>query len=102
MLNPRRLVLMLLFLSPLVLFVNSTSAAAFKRVHEGDEAPAFSLPDVTGAMVDLTTYKDAPLTIVSFWALWSPEIRALLKDVQRLRRGRRQGRQGSGPQGGWA
>lgn len=84
MLSCRRLVSVLLCLSPLVLFVNSTSAAAFKRVHEGDDAPTFSLPDVTGTSVDLSAYKETPLTIVSFWALWSPKSEPLLKDVQRL------------------
>ncbi|MBI5016743.1 MAG: redoxin domain-containing protein [Deltaproteobacteria bacterium] len=80
----RRLAHVLLFLSPLVLFVNSTSAAAFKRVHEGDAAPSFALADLAGSPVDLQSFKDGPLTIVTFWALWSPKSEPLLQDVQRL------------------
>lgn len=84
MFNCRRLATVLLCLSPLVLFVNSTSAAAFKRVHEGDAAPTFALPDLAGAPVDLASFKEGPLTIVTFWALWSPKSEPLLHDVQRL------------------
>ena len=63
MLNCRRLATVLLCLSPLILFVNSTSAAAFKRVHEGEEAPAFTLPRDGGGKVSLKDFKGSNLVL---------------------------------------
>jgi peroxiredoxin/Tfp pilus assembly protein PilF len=64
--------------------VDSTSAAAFKRVHMGDQAPSFTLPDLNGNPVSLDAHKDGPLTIVTFWALWSPKSEPLLRDIQKI------------------
>lgn len=74
----------LLCLSALTFFVNSTSAAAFKRVHSGEVAPSFTLPDLDGNPVSLDDRKDGPLTIVTFWALWSPKSEPLLQDIQKI------------------
>jgi peroxiredoxin len=74
----------LLCLSALTFFVNSTSAAAFKRVRSGEVAPSFTLPDLDGNPVSLDDRKEGPLTIVAFWALWSPKSEPLLQDIQKI------------------
>jgi len=73
----------LLCLSALT-FVDSTSAAAFKRVKEGDAAPVFTLPALDGGSVSLEEYKDNTLTIISFWGTWNPRSKDLLIDEQKL------------------
>lgn len=79
-----RSVLVLLCLSIATLIGTSTSAAAFKEVHTGDTAPSFTLPDLDGTPVSLDDHKDSPLTIVTFWALWSPKSEPLLQDIQKI------------------
>lgn len=79
-----RLVTALLCLSALTLFVNSTSAAAFKQVHAGEQAPSFTLPDLDGNPISLDDHREGPLTIVTFWALWSPKSEPLLQDIQKI------------------
>jgi len=73
-----------LCLAALTLFCDSTSAAAFKRVHQGETPPTFTLPDVGGKQVKLEDYRQGPLTILTFWALWSPKSVPLLQDIQKL------------------
>lgn len=81
----RRFVLAVCMLSAMTFCVDSTSAAAFKHVAAGDEVAAFSLPDPAGAKVDFSDlHGDGPLTIVVFWALWSPKSATQLQDVQKL------------------
>ncbi len=80
----RRLASAILVLVAFTLLVDSTSAAAFKRVHKGESAPTFTLPDLDGKPYDLAARKDAPLTILVFWALWSPNSAPLLTEVQKL------------------
>ncbi|MEW6489866.1 MAG: redoxin domain-containing protein [Thermodesulfobacteriota bacterium] len=81
----RRFVLAVCVLSAMTFFVDSTSAAAFKHVAVGDEVAAFSLPDTAGGKVDFgELHGDGPLTIVVFWALWSPKSATQLDDVQKL------------------
>lgn len=80
-----RFALAVCVLSALTFFVDSTSAAAFKHVAVGDQVPSFSLPDASGSKVDLAAlHGDGPLTIVVFWALWSPKSATQLEDVQKL------------------
>jgi len=75
----------ILFLAiSLFLGLDTTSAAAFKRVHGGQQAPTFTLNDLDGRPVSLDAYRDGPLTILVFWALWSPRSVPLLQEVQRL------------------
>ncbi|MDF1555028.1 MAG: redoxin domain-containing protein, partial [Deferrisomatales bacterium] len=74
----------LLCLAAVTLIVNSTSAAAFKRVHAGEEAPSFTLPDLDGNAISLDAHREGPLTIVTFWALWSPKSEPLLQDIQKI------------------
>ncbi|WP_025324340.1 TlpA disulfide reductase family protein [Deferrisoma camini] len=68
----------------LFLGLDTTSAAAFKRVHGGQQAPTFTLNDLDDRPVSLDAYRDGPLTILVFWALWSPRSVPLLQEVQRL------------------
>ena len=68
----------------LLLGLDTTSAAAFKRVSAGQPAPSFSLPDLDGRTVSLEEFRGSPCTILVFWALWSPRSLPLLKDVQKL------------------
>jgi len=79
-----RSAIVLLCLSLLTLIGTSTSAAAFKEVRAGDTAPSFTLPDLDGTLVSLDDHKDSPLTIVTFWALWSPKSEPLLQDIQKI------------------
>jgi peroxiredoxin len=66
-------------------FVDSTSAAAFKHVAVGDEVAAFTLADTAGMKLDFAElHGDGPLTIVVFWAIWSPKSATQLQDVQKL------------------
>ncbi len=62
----------------------TASAAAFKRVHPGEPAPAFTLPDLDGNPVSLESFRESPATLVVFWAIWSPRSVPLLKEAQRL------------------
>lgn len=81
----QRFAALVLTIATLTCFVDSTSAAAFKNVHEGDEAPAFTLPDPDGNPVELTAlHGEGPLTILVFWATWNPNSAPQLRDVQRL------------------
>lgn len=78
----------LVLLVALCLFVvglDSTSAAAFKRVRTGEPAPAFTLNDLDGNPVNLEDFRNGPLTILAFWALWSPRSIPLLQDLQKLK-----------------
>jgi len=81
----RRVAVFTCLFAILTLFVESTSAAAFKHVHEGDEMPTFTLPTLDGTPLDLKAYHgEGPLTILVFWALWSPNSAPQLEDVQKL------------------
>lgn len=80
----RRLASAFLVLAAFIFLVDSTSAAAFKRVKQGDPAPTFILSDLDGKTYDLADRKEGPLTILVFWALWSPNSEPLLKEVQKL------------------
>ncbi|GAB4257475.1 MAG: hypothetical protein Kow0092_04410 [Deferrisomatales bacterium] len=82
--NRKRLLAAALCAAALAFVVDSTSAAAFKRVHVGESAPPFTLPDVDGNPVSLESYRSGPLTVVTFWALWSPKSAPLLEDLQKL------------------
>ncbi len=68
----------------LLLGLDTTSAAAFKRVRAGEPAPSFTLQDLDGKPVSLEEFRGNPCTILVFWALWSPRSLPLLKDVQKL------------------
>jgi peroxiredoxin len=81
----QRFAALVLTIATLTCFVDSTSAAAFKNVHEGDEAPAFTLPAPDGNPVELTAlHGEGPLTILVFWATWNPNSAPQLADVQKL------------------
>ncbi len=83
--HAQRFAALVLTIATLTCFVDSTSAAAFKNVHEGDEAPAFTLPDPDGNPVELAAlHGEGPLTILVFWATWNPNSAPQLEDVQRL------------------
>ncbi len=79
-----RCVVVFLCLALVTSSVASTSAAAFKRVKEGDTAPGFQLPGSDGQTLTLEEYREGPLTVLVFWALWSDKSTPLLKDVQAL------------------
>ncbi len=71
-------------LSMLLPGLPTASAAAFKRVHPGEPAPVFSLPDLEGQPVSLEAFRENPATLVVFWAIWSPRSVPLLKEAQKL------------------
>lgn len=83
--HAQRFAALVLAIATLTCFVDSTSAAAFKNVHEGDEAPSFALADADGGPVELAAvHGEGPLTILVFWATWNPNSAPQLADVQRL------------------
>jgi len=84
MVMTRRYLCVGLCLASLTCFCDATSAAAFKQVHQGESSPTFTLPDMSGKPVKLEDFRQGPLTILSFWALWSPKSTPLLQDIQKL------------------
>ncbi len=84
MANIRRLTWLAVALAFMITAVETTSAAAFKRVKAGDAAPGFTLPDLDGVPVTLDEYRGDPLTAVCFWAMWSPKSALILKDLGKL------------------
>ncbi len=80
----RRLTWLAVALAFMITAVETTSAAAFKRVKAGDAAPGFTLPDLDGVPVTLDEYRGSPLTAVCFWAMWSPKSALILGDLGRL------------------
>lgn len=65
----------------LVLLVLPRSAPALEGLRLGDEAPAFSLPDLSGASHALATPGDRP-RVVLFWSTWSPRSLEVLRDFR--------------------
>ncbi len=66
------------------LYAVPTAAAAFRNVQEGNEAPGFTLTDLSGASVSLDAYKKQKAVILVFWATWSERSLAELRDIEKL------------------
>jgi len=69
--------------APAALPVNAR--AAFKNVEVGQPPPAFSLKDFDGRVWDSAAHQVAGVTVIVFWATWSPRSREILVDLERLR-----------------
>lgn len=67
-----------------LLFVSPPSAAAFKNVAEGSEAPSFKLKAPDGSEVSLDGYKKEKAVILVFFATWSDRAMAELSDLQKF------------------
>lgn len=59
--------------------------AAFKNVEVGQSPPAFSLKDLDGRLWDSAAHLGSGVTVIVFWATWSPRSREILADLERLR-----------------
>lgn len=69
-----------------VLSVAPPSAAAFRNVSEGAEAPAFRLRSADGSEVALEGYKKEKAVVLVFFATWSERAMTQLADLEKLSR----------------
>ena len=63
----------------------STAGAAFKNVEVGSPPPPFSLEDAGGRRRESGELLPGGVTVVVFWAAWSPRSREILADLEQLR-----------------
>jgi tetratricopeptide (TPR) repeat protein len=61
------------------------AAAAFKNVAVGQPAPAFELKDLEGRAWQSAQHLPGRVSVVVFWATWSPRSREILADLEKLR-----------------
>jgi Tfp pilus assembly protein PilF/thiol-disulfide isomerase/thioredoxin len=59
-------------------------SAAFKRVVRGQNPPAFSAEDIEGREWKSSDLLGKKVTVVVFWATWSPRSREILADLDAL------------------
>jgi thiol-disulfide isomerase/thioredoxin len=81
---PLRVALLLLPLQVLSLFATPHLSAAFKRVAVGDKPPAFELTSLDGVKVSSDSIYGAEVTVMVFWATWSPRSSEILADLEKL------------------
>ena len=60
-------------------------AAAFKNVEVGQPSPAFALKDLEGRGWESPVHLAGRVSVVVFWATWSPRSREILEDLEKLR-----------------
>jgi len=60
-------------------------AAAFKNVTLGQQPPAFTLKDLDGRSWESAALLGRGVTVVVFWATWSPRSGEILEDLEKLR-----------------
>jgi tetratricopeptide (TPR) repeat protein len=70
----------------LVAFVPPPSAAAFRNVSEGGEAPGFKLKSSAGVELSLDSLKKEKAVVMVFFATWSDRAMAQLADLEKLSR----------------
>lgn len=80
-----RVCLLLLMAQSLSLFVTPHLSAAFKNVGQGDRPPAFELADLDGAKVSSGDILSEGVTVIVFWATWSPRSSEILADLEKLK-----------------
>lgn len=68
----------------LLVFTPPPSAAAFKNVAEGAEAPGFKLKAIDGSEVSLDSYKKDKAVVLVFFATWSERAMSQLADLEKL------------------
>lgn len=61
------------------------AAAAFKNVEVGQQAPGFVLKDLEGRNWESAAHLGSVVSVVVFWANWSPRSRELIEDLEKLR-----------------
>jgi tetratricopeptide (TPR) repeat protein len=76
----------LLAVQMLPLLVAPHLSAAFKRVAAGDRPPPFELENLDGDQVRSSDLYGKGVTVVVFWATWSPRSSEILADLESLRR----------------
>jgi len=60
-------------------------AAAFKNVEIGQMPPAFALKDLEGRSWESAAHLGSGVSVLVFWATWSPRSREILDDLEKLR-----------------
>ena len=75
----------LLSLCGLVAALPERGAAAFKNVEIGQQPPAFALNDLDGRRWESAAHLPGRVSVVVFWATWSPRSREILEDLEKLR-----------------
>lgn len=60
-------------------------AAAFKNVAVGQPPPAFTLKDLEGRAWDSAAHLGRVVSVLVFWATWSPRSREIIADLEKLR-----------------
>jgi len=60
-------------------------SAAFKNVEVGQPPPAFTLKDLDGGSWNSAAHLGRGVSVVVFWATWSPRSREILVDLEKLR-----------------
>jgi len=75
----------LLSLCGLLAALPQRGAAAFKNVEVGQQPPAFALNDLDGRRWESAAHLRGVVSVVVFWATWSPRSREILDDLEKLR-----------------
>lgn len=81
-----RVTLMVTLIQTLFHVLTPSVSAAFKNVARGDKAPLFTLKDGDGKEWSNAEAFAGKVTVVVFWAGWSPRSREILEDLEKLRR----------------
>jgi len=81
-----KVALMVALLQGLFHILTPSVSAAFKNVAAGDMAPPFTLADRDGKEWSSDEAFGGKVTVVVFWAGWSPRSREILEDLEKLRR----------------
>ncbi len=86
---PRRIVPIaaaLAMVCAMLSFLTPPSAAAFKNVAEGSEAPGFKLKAADGSEVSLEGFRKDNVVVLVFFATWSERAMTQLADLEKLSR----------------
>ena len=75
----------LLTLCGLLAALPQRGAAAFKNVEVGQQPPAFALNDLEGRRWESAAHLRGVVSVVVFWATWSPRSREILEELEKLR-----------------
>ena len=83
--NSLRIISFVVLCQVVSLFATPHLSAAFKRVAVGEKPPPFELNSLDGKPVSSGDIFGKDVTVVVFWATWSPRSSEILADLERLR-----------------